>query len=108
MIIIKVGGGRSINWDYLAEDLSAIQEKCIVVHGANAWMKDISEKLRITEKIITSPSGHVSRYTDSQTMEILTMVYSGLVNKKIVACFSCFRSSIFIINIFYPCFRFIQ
>src|SRR3989344_4822823 len=87
MIIIKVGGGRSINWDYLAEDLSTIQEKFIVVHGANAWMKDISEKLGVAEKIITSPSGHVSRYTDSQTMEILTMVYSGLVNKKIVACF---------------------
>src|SRR3990167_268028 len=51
MIIIKVGGGRSINWDHLAEYLSTIQEKFIVVHGANAWMTDISEKLGVAEII---------------------------------------------------------
>lgn len=86
MIIVKVGGGKSINWDYLARDLSSINEKIIIVHGANAWMKDISKKLGFTERMITSPSGHISRYTDSKTMEILTMVYCGLVNKKIVSC----------------------
>lgn len=87
MIIVKVGGGKSINWDYLARDLSSINDKFIIVHGANAWMKDISKKLGFTEKMITSPSGHISRYTDSTTIELLTMVYCGLVNKKIIACF---------------------
>lgn len=86
MIIVKVGGGKSINWDYLARDLSSIKEKFIIVHGANSWMKEISEKLRFTEKMIVSPSGHISRYTDSKTIELLTMVYSGLINKKIVSC----------------------
>ncbi|OGG02668.1 acetylglutamate kinase [Candidatus Gottesmanbacteria bacterium RBG_16_37_8] len=86
MIIIKVGGGKAINWDYLAEDLSSINEKYIIVHGANAFMKEISNKLGITQNLITSPSGHISRYTDAKTLELLTMVYCGLVNKKIVSC----------------------
>lgn len=87
MIIIKVGGGKNINWDYIAQDIATLKEPIIIVHGANSALKDISEKLGITEKIIESPSGHTSRYTDNQTLELLTMVYSGLINKKIVACF---------------------
>ncbi len=85
MIIIKIGGGKAINWDYIAADLQSISEEYVIVHGANAWMKDITEKLKLKEKIITSPTGQTSRYTDSQTIELLTMVYSGLINKKIVA-----------------------
>lgn len=86
MLIIKVGGGRTINWDYIAYDLKTIRDEVIIVHGANAWMEEIGGKLGISERIVTSPSGHVSRYTDKKTMEVLTMVYCGLVNKKIVAC----------------------
>lgn len=86
MIILKVGGGKNINWDFIASDLKTLKDQVVIVHGANAWMKDVSEKIGIVEKIITSPSGHTSRYTDDEVMGILTMVYSGLINKKIVAC----------------------
>ncbi|MBI3955386.1 [LysW]-aminoadipate kinase, partial [Candidatus Gottesmanbacteria bacterium] len=85
MIILKAGGGKNINWDYIAEDLKSIIEEVIIVHGANAYAFEVSEKLGIKEKFITSPSGHTSRYTDSQAMDLLTMTYSGLVNKKIVS-----------------------
>lgn len=85
MLIIKVGGGKDINWDYIAQDLKSLNKEVVLVHGANYWMKQISEKLGIQEKFITSPSGYLSRYTDDKTMELLTMVYSGLVNKKIVS-----------------------
>lgn len=85
MLILKVGGGKNINWDYIAEDLKSLKEEVIIVHGANYLMKEISSKLGIKEKFITSPSGHISRYTDTATMDLLTMVYSGLVNKKIVS-----------------------
>lgn len=85
MIIIKVGGGKDINWDYIAKDALVQKESLVFVHGANAYMKEISQKLGLEEKVIISPSGQISRYTDSKTMEILTMVYSGFVNKNIVA-----------------------
>jgi acetylglutamate/LysW-gamma-L-alpha-aminoadipate kinase len=85
MIILKVGGGEKINWEYIARDIKKTGKKYIVVHGANAGMKQISRQLGCQEKFITSPSGQVSRFTDAKTMEILTMVYSGLVNKRIVS-----------------------
>src|SRR3989338_982158 len=86
MIIIKAGGGKYINWNYIAQDIATLNEQTIIVHGANAAFKEISQKFGLSEKIIQSPSGHTSRYTDNQTMELLTMVYSGLINKKIVSC----------------------
>ncbi len=85
MLIVKVGGGKDIDWEAIAADVKSIGEEIIIVHGANYWMKEYSAKLNLEEKIITSPSGFTSRYTDSKTMEVLTMVYSGLINKRIVS-----------------------
>ncbi len=85
MILIKIGGGEHINWDAIANDPIFEKQEVVIVHGANAQMKEVSAQLGLSEQMITSPSGQVSRHTDIKTMEILTMVYSGLVNKKIVA-----------------------
>ncbi|MBI1919296.1 [LysW]-aminoadipate kinase [Candidatus Microgenomates bacterium] len=87
MIIIKIGGGKNLNWEGIGEDIKNLDEEVVVIHGANVFMSDISQKLGVLEKIITSPSGFTSRYTTPQVMDVLTMVYSGLVNKKIVAAF---------------------
>lgn len=88
MIIIKVGGGKNINWDYICKDLASLikdGEKIVVVHGASSTRDEIAEKLKIPTKTITSPSGITSVYTDKKALEVLLMVYAGLINKQIVA-----------------------
>lgn len=86
MLIIKVGGGEKINWDYICQDIASLmkKEKIILVHGANWQMDRVSKKMGKEARTITSPSGYTSRYTDAETIEILTMVYAGLVNKQVV------------------------
>lgn len=85
MYILKVGGGKAIRWDYIAENLKALPEEVVVVHGANYFASEVSKKLGLRERFITSPSGHISRYTNQNAMEVLTMTYAGLANKKIVS-----------------------
>ncbi len=85
MYILKVGGGKAIRWEHIAEDLKGLKEEVVVVHGANYYASVVSEKLGIKERFIMSPSGYTSRYTDEKAMEVLTMTYAGLVNKKIVS-----------------------
>ncbi len=87
MLIIKVGGGKSINWDYLTEDLIKLckKQKIILVHGASVRRDEIARKLNIPTRYITSPSGFTGVYTDKKAIEVMTMVYAGLVNKEIVA-----------------------
>lgn len=88
MILIKIGGGKNINWDYICEDVFSLVkngEEIIVVHGASTTRDAIAEKLGIPTKTIISPSGITSVYTDKKALEILLMVYAGLINKQIVA-----------------------
>lgn len=87
MLIIKVGGGKTINWNYIAVDLKKIikHEEVVIVHGANAIRDELALKLGHPTKTITSPSGMSSVYTDKESIDIFLMSYAGLVNKKIVA-----------------------
>ena len=83
MIVIKIGGGAGINVDNVLDDLSDHGEM-ILVHGGSAETNEISEQLNRPPKFITSPSGYTSRLTDPDTIEIITMVYAGKINKSIV------------------------
>ena len=87
MLLLKIGGGKAINWDFIAEDLVEVlkTDQVIIVHGANATRDEIAKKLGYETKKITSPSGIVSTYTDKTAIDIFLMSYAGLVNKKLVA-----------------------
>lgn len=84
MIIVKIGGGESINIKGIIENLSELKEKFIIVHGANAYRDKLAEQLNIEKKVITSISGFSSVFSDEQTIDLQMMAYSGLKNKRIV------------------------
>ncbi|MHB2149317.1 [LysW]-aminoadipate kinase [Calditrichota bacterium LG25] len=84
MIIFKIGGGQSINLKGIAEDLAALNEPKIVVHGANALRDELSEKLGISKKVVTSVSGYASVFSDSKAIDVMMMAYAGLRNKRLV------------------------
>lgn len=88
MLLIKIGGGKQINWDFIAEDIASLinkGEKIIVVHGASAYRDEVAIQMGVPTKTVTSPSGISSVYTDQNAIDIFLMVYAGLINKKIVA-----------------------
>lgn len=87
MLLIKGGGGKGINWEFIGEDVSQLVkrgEKIIIVHGASARRDEIAEKLNAPTKTIISPSGMTSVYTDEKALDVFLMVYCGLMNKRIV------------------------
>ena len=45
MTIIKIGGGETINLEAIINDLVNINDKFIVVHGANALRDNLAKKL---------------------------------------------------------------
>jgi len=84
MIIVKVGGGRDINIEGIVKDLTELDHKFIVVHGANAVRDEIAERLGKPKRVITSVSGYSSVFSDEAAMDAILMGYSGLKNKRIV------------------------
>jgi acetylglutamate/LysW-gamma-L-alpha-aminoadipate kinase len=87
-IVCKIGGSiiddanPSIIDDI--KKLRAIGTKIVLVHGGGDQVTQVAEKLGKKQTFVTSPEGIKSRYTDKETVEIFTMVMSGLLSKKIV------------------------
>lgn len=84
MLLIKIGGGKEINLNGVISDLATLQEKFIIVHGANALRDELALKLGIQKKVVTSLSGYDSVFSDENTIDLAMMAYAGLKNKRIV------------------------
>lgn len=84
MIVLKIGGGKSINIENIALDLASQTEVGVVVHGGNYCLDEYGKQLGIEKKLLISPAGLTSRYTDKEVIELMYLTYAGLINKKIV------------------------
>jgi len=87
MIIVKVGGGEGVDTESVVKDVAELVkqgEQVVLVHGGSHETNVISEKLGHPPHFVTSISGHSSRYTDRETLEIFMMVTAGKINKLIV------------------------
>jgi acetylglutamate/LysW-gamma-L-alpha-aminoadipate kinase len=84
MIIVKIGGGSSINIPGVIEDLAGLNERFIIVHGANALRDKLADDLDQPKQVLTSVKGYTSVYSDEKLLDVMMMAYAGLRNKRIV------------------------
>jgi acetylglutamate kinase len=83
LYVIKIGGNvidNDIGLVAFVNDFAAIKGKKILVHGGGKIATKIGDQLGIQSKYIDG-----RRITDEQTIDLVTMVYGGLINKKIVS-----------------------
>jgi acetylglutamate kinase len=81
--IIKIGGNIIDNNKALATFLSAfskLEGLKILVHGGGKLATQLAKQMNIPVKM-----NEGRRITDSDTLDIITMVYAGKINKNIVA-----------------------
>ncbi len=83
LTIVKVGGKIVEEPETLAqllEDFSSIDGFKMLVHGGGRSATKIATQLGIETKMVDG-----RRITDTEMLNVVTMVYGGLVNKNIVA-----------------------
>jgi acetylglutamate kinase len=83
LTIVKVGGkvvedNQSLN--LLLDQFNKISGNKILVHGGGNTATEIAGKLGIETKMVDG-----RRITDAAMLDVVTMVYGGLINKRIVA-----------------------
>ncbi|MGA1822016.1 MAG: [LysW]-aminoadipate kinase [Thermoplasmatota archaeon] len=83
MIVVKIGGAEGNDLHRFVNDIPR-DESIIIVHGGSDEMNSLSLRLDHSPVFITSPSGHTSRFTDRDTLDLITMSYSGRINKGLV------------------------
>lgn len=87
MLLIKIGGGASLNLEGITADLAEIGGPFVVIHGANALRDELGQRLGIRKQVLTSVSGYDSVYSDAEALDLILMAYAGLRNKRIVEMF---------------------
>ena len=83
LTIVKVGGAvveDELQLSQLLRDFSAIEGRKVLVHGGGRKATKMAERLGIETQMVNG-----RRITDSDMLEVVTMVYGGLVNKNLVA-----------------------
>lgn len=83
LFIIKIGGNVLDKPEALKsflQDFASIKEPKILIHGGGKLATKLGEQLGIESKYVDG-----RRITDGPTLDLVTMVYGGLVNKQIVA-----------------------
>ena len=83
LTIVKVGGAvveDEAQLTQLLKDFAAIEGAKILVHGGGRRATKVAAALGIETKMVDG-----RRITDAEMLEVVTMVYGGLVNKHVVA-----------------------
>lgn len=83
LTIVKVGGKiveEEEPLQQLLSDFSAIPGKKVLIHGGGRSATKMAAQLGIESKMVNG-----RRITDAEMLNVVTMVYGGLVNKTIVS-----------------------
>jgi acetylglutamate kinase len=83
LFVIKIGGNiidDEAKLSSFLKSFAAIDSKKILIHGGGKVATKIGDKLGIESKYVDG-----RRITDAETIDLVTMVYAGLINKKIIA-----------------------
>lgn len=87
--IIKIGGNIIDDAQELAtflREFATLQGPKILVHGGGKLATKLAEKMNIKVNMIDG-----RRITDAETLDIITMVYAGKINKNVVAQLQSFH-----------------
>jgi len=88
-LVVKVGGSAGIITGNIVHEIAqcvAEGQRIVVLHGGSDLTNSLSEQLGHPVRMITSPGGMVSRYTDRETLCIYAMAVVGQINTELVAC----------------------
>jgi acetylglutamate/LysW-gamma-L-alpha-aminoadipate kinase len=87
-LVVKVGGAAGVDADSVCSDVASLASsgyEIVLVHGTSAAADGLAERAGVPVRHLHSPSGHVSRYTDPEMLEIYVAAAAGQVNKHLVS-----------------------
>lgn len=81
--VVKIGGNIVDNpeaLDSFLNDFASLSGPKVLIHGGGKEATRLSKALGLEARMVEG-----RRITDRQTLDVVTMVYAGLINKRIVA-----------------------
>ena len=81
--VVKIGGNvidNEVALERFVKDFAQLPSPKVLIHGGGKLATRLAEKLETPTTMIEG-----RRVTDAETLNIVTMVYAGLINKRVVA-----------------------
>ncbi|MEQ8674007.1 MAG: [LysW]-aminoadipate kinase [Aggregatilineales bacterium] len=84
-LVVKLGGGAGLDLSAAVNDLATIarERPLIIVHGVSERMAQLCDERGIPVEMLTSPTGHSSRYTPPAVRDVFVEA-AGQINTEIV------------------------
>jgi len=86
MFVLKIGGQELDDLDFvrrMGEAVAALPEPPILVHGGGKEIRELQNRLGLKPQYIDG-----LRVTDAESLDVVTMVLVGLINKRLVSTLS--------------------
>lgn len=86
--VVKCGGNANLDPTAVCADiaeLSAAGHKMVLVHGGSAEIELLAARLNVPMRRLTSMEGLSARYTDSATLEVVSLALAGIVQPRLVS-----------------------
>ena len=83
LYVVKIGGNiidDEAKLTAFLQSFAALPGKKILVHGGGKLATQLAEKMNVPQQMVEG-----RRITDAETLKIVTMVYAGDINKRVVA-----------------------
>ena len=90
-LVLKIGGAAGVATDRVLDEVALYlkgpraHEGMVLVHGGSNLTNELAHDLGHEIRMLTSPNGMTSRYTDSETLRIFAMAVAGQINTELVA-----------------------
>jgi acetylglutamate/LysW-gamma-L-alpha-aminoadipate kinase len=86
-LVVKVGGAAGVDLESVCADvarLASMGHSVVLVHGTSAAADALAARTGLPVRRLVSPSGHVSRYTDLEMLEVYVAA-AVQMNKRVVS-----------------------
>src|SRR5687768_8141009 len=86
MIVVKIGGAAGVDAERICANVAALWRdgrRMVLAHGGSDETNRLAEQLGTPARFVTSASGHTSRLTDRNTLEIFMMA-TAAINRRLV------------------------
>ena len=83
LYVVKIGGNildDEIRLNNFLQQFASLNGNKILIHGGGKIATELAKELKVEQQLIEG-----RRITDAATLRIVTMVYAGWINKKLVA-----------------------
>ena len=88
LLVVKIGGSAAVATANILDELTLTikaGQRVVLLHGGSDLTNQLSQRLGYPVRMVTSPGGMTSRYTDSETLRIYAMATAGQINTELVA-----------------------